>query len=219
MIVPSGKRRQQIAQGDRPYESILDSLDDIVTAQVKPKPFKFPTYDGSKPGNDELATALQSGNNPGMSGLFNEPGGRAPGDRAPKPDIDSEQDMNVSGPNTSPGMEAGNRWLAPDGSEDEEQASQDILLLEEKRKLRQAAGQGFAINMKRSKDGMFELLLIPPRGYSIPQPDDFAATLMQTVRGVPEDIGDPDPNTGAMKIVYRSQSLGQPKIEKAKGRR
>lgn len=217
MIVPSGKRRQQIAQGQRPYESILDDLDFDKIAQVQPKPFKLPQEEQSPGQLGDVATALQDGNDPGMSGRFNEPGNRAPGDRSPQPGMGADRGMGGLDEMNEPGV--GNRWLTPDGSEDEDQQSQDILLLEEKRRLRNAAGQGFAINMKRSKDGMFELILIPPRGYSIPSPDDFAAELMKAVQGVPEDIGDPDPNTGAMKVVYRSQMLGQPRIEKAKGSR
>ncbi len=219
MIVPSGKRRQQIAQGQRPYESVWDCLDDV-TAQVDPKAFKLPGGESDDPQqNKDVANALQQGNAPGMSGRFNEPGGRAPGDRAPKPEMGAGREMGVA-----PGMGAGlgdevgnevdngNRWLQPDGTQEEVDPTG---VLQETDALEQAAGRGFEnrISVKKSSDG-FEATIAMPEGYTIPQTTQFAQALMQAVNGTLSYF-DPGQGKGMIKLVYTS-GMGQQKIEKAK---
>ncbi len=220
MIVPSGKIRRQINQGEMKNSFLLDNEEiknpytDLFPNEKKIAftPGRQMTQDppGQKPLDRDLQSVMNDSQDPGISGKIpgeNRMEGIGGGNGPPMPSADAVQPQGQ------------NRWLVPDGSEEDEQANQDIAVLEEKRKLREVAGPGVALNMKRTTDGMFELTLMPPRGQTFNSPDDFAATLMQAVGGVTEEITDPDPMSGAMKVVYRSKLMGPPRIEKAKGKR
>jgi len=204
MIVPSGKIRPQVNQGEMKNSSLFDGVKIAFT----------PGREMTQNPPDELQDAMNQGQDPGMSGMSNEPGNRMPGDQGaemgggkpPMPSADAVQPQGA------------NRWLVPDGSQEEQ--VQDRAILTEVSKLEQAAGQGFedSISMKRSKDGSFEAEVPAPEGYSIQQALQFANALMQAVDGELENF-DPGKQSGVMRLTYKSKSLGQPRVEKAKSSR
>ena len=205
MIAPNGNIKRQIKQSDFVNQSIWDGdlFGSVDPETLKKMAIINPIEDKTQP-NNELAGAMNSGqmrgnnvpNNPELKKDVGNMSGRMDGAMPSARGIGQSNNEMLS------------PFLSPDGTNEDD--SELIGLQQEKIKLRQAAGKGFAINLRRSKEGAFEVIVIPPKGYTIPQPDEFASALMKAVQGVADEIGDPDPNTGAMKIVYKSRLGGGP---------
>lgn len=212
MISPNGKIKSQVSQNSFKNQTVWDgdlfkNVDPKVlekVAIIDPLGKSSPTTPNKN--NDQLNRTLDSGNMRGNN-VPNNPELKKDFGHPPIGDAPLNNAKGI-GPSNNSGLSP---FLSPDGSEQQEQ---EIGLQQEKIKLRQAAGTGFAINLKRSKEGAFEVIVIPPRGFTIPNPDEFATALMKAVNGTADEIGDPDPNTGAMKIVYKSQFTGPQKVMK-----
>ena len=213
MIAPNGQIKNQINQGSFKNQTVWDSdlFKHIETDPLLKIAIVDPLAKSSNPVQNDVNRALDSGNmrgnnipkSPELKKDFGNPSDRMQGTMPSAKGVGPSNNNNLS------------PFLQPDGSEEQEQ---EIGLQQEKMKLRQAAGPGFLINLKRSKEGAFELIILPPEGYKIPKPDEFAAVLMKAVQGTAEDLGDPDPRTGAMKIVYKSQQVGPQKVMKSNKR-
>lgn len=211
-ISPNGKSRNQVSQTYRTNESAFD-----IFANLSPEILsKLALATTPTPGGNEIKKTvpnpvddvMMSGN---MSLNETEPKFNSdpsmPSAKSVQPAGQTNSDQNNSAASPM------SQFLTPTG---EGQQSQDVALLEEKMRLRQAAGNGFSINLSRGSDNAFHLVLRPPMGFKIPEPDQFAKVLLQAVNGVAEEIGDPDPKTGSMEIIYKSQNLGPSKVMKNK---
>lgn len=226
-IAPSGRKKEQMNQGACRHDACSEDLFSKISSDILAKlalspPSSPPGGPGAKaPEKSPIGDAMNQGNmrgnkvppargQGGMDDL--PPDGRSvqPSGIPKQPGMPQEPQGAPSG-QPGAGGEQMSPFLSPTG---EDAAGQDKQLLDEKMRLRQAAGHGFAINLKRGKEGTFDLTLIPPQGYKIPEPDQFVQTLLQSVDGEAEEIGDPDPRTGAMRIVYKSRNIGPTKIMK-----
>lgn len=225
-IAPNGRKKEQINQGAWLNSSCSDDLFSKISSDILSKialsPPSSPPGGTKTPDKSPVGDVMSQGNmrgnkvppSRGQSGMEAPPlDGRSiqPNGIPKKPGIPQEQQGVSSEPT---GNEQMSPFLSPTGEESAN--GQDKQLLDEKMRLRQSAGGGFAINLKRGKEGTFDLTLIPPQGYKIPEPDKFVQTLLQSVDGEAEEIGDPDPRTGAMRIVYKSRNIGPTKIMKGK---
>lgn len=212
IIASNGKIRKQINQGALKHEGSygIDWLSNLDPAILEKIALITPTNVVDQPKNDQnqdLQSAMDSGNMRGNN-LPDEPDNGMNGEMGEgMPSAQSVQPNNPQQQGMSP-------FLSPSNT-DENAGADEIGLQQEKIKLRQAAGQGFALNLKRTQDGSFELVIQPPQGYTIQQPDQFTESLMKSVGGEAEEIGDPDPRSGVMKIVYKSQLAAQ-KVMKSK---
>lgn len=202
IISPSGKQKNQINQGVcKNTFGLFDNIPVEILNKFALSPQEpINKKDQSLPG---LNDAMNSGNMRGnqVPNKSVEPNNPMPSGKSVAP---AGNPADAGQQNLSP-------FLAPNGTTNQQEQKQ---LLDEKMALRNAAGQGFSIDLERAKEGNFKLTLLPPQGYKIPNPDHFVQALMQAVEGEAEAIGDPDPRTGAMAIMYKSKNIGPTKVVK-----
>lgn len=221
LITPSGKVKDQKNQGAYKNVGFLDNLfSNLSNEQLKkialsppsPPPGAGNNPKPNVPDQGQLNSAMDSGN--------------MRGNNLPKnPEMAQPQNPMQSGKSIPPNGNAKNNpagqsgqqgaispFLSPVNNPDQ---TQDKQLLDEKMRLRRAAGGGFAINLNRGTDGTFDLTLTPPPGYSVGDPDQFVQSLLHSVDGEAEEIGDPDQKTGTMRIRYKSRNIGPSKVQKS----
>lgn len=194
MIIPAGKRKLQISQGGDKNQVISDALEKWAEENLNKKAITTDRMYG-----DTLNESYDD-----LSSVFRPQTNDVPQDWTPPP---SARSVQPSGGQS--------QFLTPENKEEENFETK--TLMEEKAKIRSIA-QGFSIDLKRTKDGAFELILMPPEGFRIPNPDELVMRIMESVGGEVEESSDPDPRGGGMRVVYRSQLGPQQMVKKRRGR-
>ncbi len=213
MIIPVGKRRDQVKQGgfkNDSFDSLMDKIAITGTDTLQDRPPQ-----PQQPPNQALQNAMSGG---GLD--FNDranrldesraPGGM-PGGGIPQNDRFSpneQQDTNIS------------PFLNTDGEAmSEESAQMNQGLMHERQKIKQAfQGPGFVVEISNaSKDGSIELVATPRPGLEISE-DNYEKLLQNLARmGInPTKITDPDPTTGRFSIRYQNNTQKVTKSRKSR---
>lgn len=178
MIVPAGKRREQVAQGPCKSESIFDKLFEKIAIAVEGAP-SAPTATPPQGQDDELRRGLDQAlgpgsNSPSISG--NTP--RQMGDVPPHEDVGLGRDGITPSGNTPSGNAPADQFLGPAPVEQEAVDG----FAEERQKIRQFLGyQNFGVKMSPGNDGSMKVIVIPPQG----QPVDIGGLL----EGLQKQVG------------------------------
>jgi len=187
-IIPTGKRRDQVKQGDYKYDSLFgnDLFEKIaITGEMDLKE--------SPPVNPTAPTELQQATNQGTLNFDRGMGAN--------PFQDKRPEQNVQNNQHSP-------FLTDTGeSLSDEDAQVNQGLLHERQKIMNVLqGGGFIMDLSNAgKDGAINLKLRPQPGLQI-TPEHYERLLQSLAKvGInPTQISDPDPNTGAMSISYKT---------------
>lgn len=210
-IAPSGKVREQMSQKNAYTKtSFIDDVFSFLPGESLEKLALSP------PQKDTSAPATPpAGSKPGINEVMqqgNMRGNNIPTDTVPdvKPVLPNAKSVQPNG-NPQNSNSPVSPFLSPDGEQNQQS---DTSLLQEKQRIRQVLQGDFIIGLKRGKEGSFILTLVPPQGYKIPNSDQLVQAVMDAVQGEADDIGDPDPRSGAMNISYKSRNIGPQKVEK-----
>lgn len=193
MIVPAGRRRDQVSQGLSKHDLFTEDLlrRFAITGQDALKDEKSP------PVPNDLQNAMNQSSNPGMSG--NMPGsGKMDQNRMP-----GESQMPDEMPETGSRSPA-SQFLGADPEEDQgDVTANGMILQQEQEKIRQYVGNDFAVQVSANDDGTISAVVTPPNGVPINDPNSLAEGLMQAVRGEFKDIATPaGAESGPTKIIY-----------------
>ena len=170
MIVPSGKRREQVGQGPFKSDSIFDKLFEkiAIAAEGIPGPITQ-----ERPGSDELRQGLDRALGPGS----NSPGisGNTPpqmGDLSPKDDVGlGREGVTPAGADPTGGNAPADQFLGPAPVENQDPVDG---FAQERQKIRQFLGyKNFGVKMTPGTDGSMKVVVIPPQG----QPVDVGGLL------------------------------------------
>ena len=226
MIVPSGKRRTQIAQGPCQNESIFDKLFEKVAIAVEGTPGGAPAA-APAPGKTDLSRGLEQALGPGSS----SPGisGNAPqqmGDLQPEDDVGLGQDGIEPAGGPSEGMNQRGLRASPI----EEGAQQQSTIQQAIPQLSQYL-EGKSLELKATpadKNGVLEFLVGANQMSQLPQTvnlqntNEEAADMAKLLGGSipPDQLSWYDSNSGYAHIYIQmgSPTVG-PVVQKQKGRR
>ncbi len=205
MIVPSGKRRQQVAQGPFKSDSIFDQLFEKVAIAVDGVPGAPPQQ---KPGRNELSHGLDRALGPGS----NDPSisGNTPRQMGDLPQGDGglgRDGITPSGGDPTRGNAPADQFLGPAPMENEPVDG----FSEERAKIRQFLGySNFGVKMTPGNDGSMKVVVITPPG----QPVDIGGLLeglQQHIGGQWKGEETPAASTGGpITLEYIPQGMGAP---------
>lgn len=219
MIVPSGKRRQQVAQGPFKNDSIFDQLFEKVAIAVNGVPGAPPQQQQQKPGTDGLSRGLDralgpGSNSPGISG--NTP--HQMGDLSPGEDAGLGRDgITPSGSDPTQSNVPADQFLGPAPMENQEPVDG---FAQERQKIRQFLGwRNFGVKMAPGNDGSMKVVIAPPQG----QPVDIGGLvegLRQHIGGQWKGEETPAASTGGpITLEYVPQGMGSPDKIKPPGKK
>ncbi len=217
MIVPAGKRKEQVNQGPLKNEvfSIHDLFSKVAITGMPDLQDKDPRQQQGGP-SSELSQTMQSG------GL--DHGGMADqleGDR--DPGLSPQNDQNIAPAGGAPTGSPASRFLGPDPDAQGQQTDPNQLWAAERGKIRAFIGNDFGMKLQQGNDGTFTVSLKPPGNMPVQDPTGFMDALLQHIGGGSvneEDTPAVSDVGGSLILKYRPSGAGPQKIHPpGKGRR